>query len=343
MTTSTGNGDRELLLVVGIGRSGTSVFTGILSQLGWYVPQPEVQADDTNPRGFGEPRWAVDFHTRLLRQRRVTNFDSRPHAWDLTDTATATPAVVAELRAWLEEQFQRSDRVVVKDPRNAWFLELWRRCATDLGVQTSFATMLRHPTEVLTSARKSYGTWQNDGSRAAGWLNVMLATEQSTRDARRVFVHYGDVLQDWGKEIRRVSETLALPWLATAAEDNAAAVDAFVEPGLHRNHVGWDKVEVPLAVQQLTDRVWDQMSRLTASGAVLDPALAADLDRSLADYRRLYAEAEAIAQSSIHAVRPRRRSGAGESPRAVPPVTLAGRARRLVPARLRAALRRRPG
>ena len=44
----------------------------MLGQLGFHIPQPEVKADDTNPRGFGEPRWVVDFHTRLLRELRVT-------------------------------------------------------------------------------------------------------------------------------------------------------------------------------------------------------------------------------------------------------------------------------
>jgi len=74
-------GERELILVVGVGRSGTSLLTGILGQLGVHIPQPEVKADDTNPRGFGEPRWVVDFHTRLLREQRITVNDSRPQAW----------------------------------------------------------------------------------------------------------------------------------------------------------------------------------------------------------------------------------------------------------------------
>ena len=60
--------ERRLLLVVGVGRSGTSLMAGILCQLGFHIPQPEVKADETNPRGFGEPRWVVDFHTRLLQQ-----------------------------------------------------------------------------------------------------------------------------------------------------------------------------------------------------------------------------------------------------------------------------------
>ncbi|MGZ4640147.1 MAG: sulfotransferase family protein, partial [Actinomycetes bacterium] len=53
---------RRLVLVAGVGRSGTSVFAGILRQAGFHVPQPEVDADSTNPKGFGEPRWVVDFH-----------------------------------------------------------------------------------------------------------------------------------------------------------------------------------------------------------------------------------------------------------------------------------------
>ena len=94
--------ERRLVLVVGVGRSGTSLLTGILGQLGFHVPQPEVEADDTNPRGFSEPRWAVDFHTRLLRARRVTVNDSRPKAFESTATAADDDATLAELRGWLE-------------------------------------------------------------------------------------------------------------------------------------------------------------------------------------------------------------------------------------------------
>ncbi|MEA2215445.1 MAG: hypothetical protein QOK19_1006, partial [Solirubrobacteraceae bacterium] len=111
------DGDRRLVLVVGVGRSGTSLLTGILGQLGFHVPQPEVKADATNPRGFSEPRWAVDFHTRLLRARRVTVNDARPVAWEKTATAAEDAPVYGELSSWLGEQMREADAVVVKDPR----------------------------------------------------------------------------------------------------------------------------------------------------------------------------------------------------------------------------------
>ena len=208
------SGERRIVLVVGIGRSGTSLFTGILGQLGFHVPQPEVQADDTNPRGFSEPRWVVDFHSRLMRACRITVFDSRPAAWEIAAEAAEDEAVVAELRSWLDVQFVGADDVVVKDPRIGWFLPLWQKCADGLGAQTSFAQMLRHPYQVVRSAGQWYGDWQNDASRAASWLNITLHVEETTRGARRTFVRYDDLLEDWRREISRAAEGLDVPRLA---------------------------------------------------------------------------------------------------------------------------------
>src|SRR4051812_50196985 len=107
---------RELVLVVGIGRSGTSLLAGILGQIGFHIPQHEVNADETNPRGFGEPRWVVDLHTRLLKERRVTVNDARPAAWEATAAAAADEAVYGELREWLRPGPPDHGAGVGKDP-----------------------------------------------------------------------------------------------------------------------------------------------------------------------------------------------------------------------------------
>lgn len=302
---------RRLVLVVAISRSGTSLFTGILAQLGFSVPQPEVKANDTNPRGFGEPRWVVDFHTRLLRELRVRLADARPAAWEITAAATNDEAVVAELRSWLEVQFVGTDNVVVKDPRIGWFLPLWRRCAGDLGLETSFACMLRSPPEVVRSARQWYGTWLNDANRAAAWLNYTLQTEWVTRAARRAFIRYEDLLADWPREIARAGELLDIPWLAAVDRSQHPNVEAFIDPALRRSAVGWDAVEVPDSIRSLADEVWACVTRLAEPGGDVDATREA-VATARESYVRLYAEAEAIAQSSINAVKPRR-AGAGVS------------------------------
>lgn len=330
--------DRRLVLVVGVGRSGTSLLTGVLGELGFHIPQPEVEADDTNPRGFSEPRWVVDFHSELLKARRVTVNDSRPAAWEATFAAADDPDARATLRAWLEEQFAAGEAVVVKDPRTVWFLPLWERCAADLGIPTSYVTMLRHPTEILKSAVKSYGTWQTAASRAAAWLNVALETERVTRGKRRAFVRYEDLLAGWRSEVDRVGELLDLPLITGGIPaQRAAAVDAFVDPGLHRNRVGWEELDVPARVEELAEQAWAQLQRLAVAGGDT-PGAQAPLDASRDAFGVLYAEAEAIAQSSMTAVK----RGGGKRPPAAAsaPPTLRVRVARRIPPGYRRRLRR---
>ena len=329
----------SLVLVVGVGRSGTSLLTGVMGQLGFHIPQPEVQADDTNPRGFGEPRWVVDFHTRLLQACNVTVNDSREAAFEATTAAADDPAIAQELRGWLSGELQQGEAVVVKDPRTSWFLPLWARCANDLGVPTSFVTMLRHPAEILASAIKSYGTWQSGASRAAAWVNVTLETERATRGDRRAFVRYEALLADWRRELERVGELLELPLItAGIGAEQAAAVDAFVDPGLHRNRVQWEDVDVPPRVVELAERVWQDVIPLAEPGGD-SPAAHASLDADSEAFQAMYAEAEAIAQSSITAAKrartPRRTP---KAPPAEP--SLRVRVTRVIPARYRRRLRR---
>jgi hypothetical protein len=105
-------------------------------------------------------------------------------------------------------------------------------------------------------------------------------------------------------------------------------VDAFVDPTLHRNRTTWADLDVPPAVRDLGERVWEQIQ------AQDQPAL----DASRASYQRLYGEAEAIAQCSIMAARPVRPVKKKAAPAAPP--TLRVRIARRIPAPYRRRLRR---
>ena len=51
---SAGQSGRQLLLVVGVGRSGTSLMAGMLGQMGFQLPQPEVKANATPSSGMND-------------------------------------------------------------------------------------------------------------------------------------------------------------------------------------------------------------------------------------------------------------------------------------------------
>jgi hypothetical protein len=307
---------RSLVLVAGSGRSGTSLVSGVMQRLGYAVPQPEVPADETNPRGFAESQWVVDFHARLLKAVRVQVADARPGAWALTAAAGLDEQVAAELRSWLGEQFAKSPHIIVKDPRVSWFLSLWRRCAEDLGAQPRFVTMLRHPAAVIDSKQRWYGGWQGEVGRAAGWVNQTLFTERATREAPRVFIRYDDLLGDWTREIARAGETLDLDVVRRASPAAMRAVHEFVDRGLSRSHADWDRLTVPAPLRALGEEVWALVARLADEREGDPDAVLARLDELRGAYADLYAEAEAVAQSSIAAARARPVAGNGRPPAA---------------------------
>ena len=105
----TSSGSRRIVFVVGSGRSGTSTMAGTLRTLGMHVPQPEVVADATNPKGFGEPRWVVDLHAELLQRSNVQVSDARPRAWLDTGTTSGDHATRERVTAWLRSEEHTSE------------------------------------------------------------------------------------------------------------------------------------------------------------------------------------------------------------------------------------------
>ena len=314
------------------------MFTGILQRLGFYVPQPEVPADETNPRGFAESKWVVDFHTRLLNEAGVQMADARPSAWAQTADVALDRRVARELRGWLKQQFGESDDLIIKDPRLSWFLPLWRRCAQDLGVAPSFVTVVRHPAAVIYSKFRSYGKWQSDISRTAGWINQSLFTERATRGEPRAFVGHDILVDDWTRTVARVGQILDLEVVRDAPAAATVRAHKFVDRSLTQTRAGWGDFEIPDSLRELADEVWLLMSRL-ASEETDSQAVIPSLEAARAAYTELYEDAEAIAQSSI-AARPR---GPRKGPLPVRAVRFAAnvvprRYKRKVPLRLRATL-----
>ena len=287
--------------MAGSGRSGTSLVAGILQRLGYAVPGPEVPADETNPRGFAESQWVVDFHAKLLKKAGVQVADARPSGWSLTAKACVDQAAIAELREWLAAQLAAADHLIVKDPRISWFAPLWRRCADELGAPPRFVTMLRHPAEVIDSKQRWYGGRQGEISRAAGWINQTLFTERATRDAPRAFIRYDDLLADWTREVVRAEEALDLGLVRSASPAAMRSVHEFVDRDLRRSRADWEGLSLPETLRAQAEEVWQQASRLAAADAPAE--VLEQLDALRAAYGDFYAEAEAIAHSSIAAAR----------------------------------------
>jgi len=300
----------HLLLVTGSGRSGTSSVAGALKRLGLHIPQPEVPADEKNPRGYYEPEWVTEFHKRVLNPVPVRTIDTRPTAGAIAAEAGSRPEVEAELREWLSGQLD-AEQILVKDPRAFWILPVWTRVAAELGAEVSTLTMLRHPTEVVRSRDSAYLTEQTptfrrqrETANIAAWVNAAFETERSTRSLDRAFVRYADLLADWRTALHRAGKQAGLTYnadLRTAAPHDVEPhpVDQFIDAKLNRSAITWDDIAVPAQLRDLADRTWEAMNTLVDEPSSAD-AIAA-LSGLQEEYVELFDFAEAIAMDATTA------------------------------------------
>ncbi|PUA82373.1 sulfotransferase family protein [Nocardioides currus] len=295
----------HLLLVTGSGRSGTSSVAGALKRLGLHVPQPEVPADEKNPRGYYEPAWVTEFHKRVLNPVPVRTIDTRPTAGAIAAEAGSAPEVEAELREWLGGQLD-APQILVKDPRAFWILPVWTRVAADLGARVSTLTMLRHPTEVVRSRDSAYLTEQTptfrrqrETANVAAWVNAAFETERSTRSLERAFVRYADLLADWRTALHRAGEQAGLTYDADLTTDAPHEVDDFIDAKLNRSAITWDDIAVPPQLRDLAERTWQAMNTLVdAPGS---PEAIEALGGLQEEYVELFDFSEAIAMDATTA------------------------------------------
>lgn len=295
--------NRALLIVAGSGRSGTSVFSTAVHRLGLHIPQPEIAANNTNPRGFGEPKWAVEFHERVMKRVHVRFEDTRPDAWESAATITGLPGVAVELKAWLEEQFAIADRVAVKDPRLTWFTDLYAGVSSTIPARMTVATMLRHPIETTKSRQLHYGEGVSATSRLAAWINQMLELEQRTRQRTRALVRYDAMLADWRAELTRADEQLGLNLLSSASRAQQSEVDDLIEPSLRRALSSWDDLGVPRDLARLAEDSWEALLQVAATQGGDQTSAFADVDELVSAYHEMYGNAREIARSAILAAR----------------------------------------
>lgn len=300
------SGERRIVLVTGTGRSGTSTITGTFAELGLQVPGVVRKPGESNPRGFFEPRWVVDFHNRLLDRARAHTMDGDPRTaararrsvnsktrQELTDTLTG----------WIAE----NPRLVVKDPRTVWFIPMWARIASSLDIDISFATMLRHPAEAVASRTVHWSVSENPErirsrqiANLAGWVNVSLMNEHRTRGSSRAFIRYDDLLADWRSTMKSVGERLDLAYEGVPLDRRPHPVDEFIDPDLKRVTTGWDDIAAPSQLRDIAERVWAALQHFA------EPRTDAEKGRALLDelrveYDAMYDDARAIALDSSRA------------------------------------------
>lgn len=269
-----GSGARPVaLFVLGVPRSGTSAVTRVLSLCGATLPAGLSGADPRNPRGYWEPRASLHLNNTILRSHGSAVFDASFRLQEEGGLDEGQKAACIKKIGQFLSTLPSAPLVLIKDLQITLLSGLWFEAARQAGFDIAVVNMVRPPQEVIASGAADFLTLPELGS--ALWLKFNLLAERDTRDVPRVFVEYANLLDDWRREVKRISVALGID-LETRDE---AAIEEFLTPDLHRQ-----RQTGPVNETFGTD--WISTVYETLHAAARDEPLdQSALDRVYADYR----------------------------------------------------------
>jgi hypothetical protein len=177
-------------LILGSGRSGTSLLAGILSQAGYYMGEHLIPPDDANPKGYFEDDEVNAINEALLAP--LTPARCRPaYGWRwlaAVPLGTHIPCP-ADLAKRIAAQTARSP-FCLKDPRFSYTLAAWYPYLPD----TMFLCVFREPTRTAQSILKECRSADYLAGLPMDFDGALAVWTLMYRHILEVYRHVGDWL-----------------------------------------------------------------------------------------------------------------------------------------------------
>ncbi len=150
--------ERNVIVVLGVGRSGTSLAMQALESMGMRVSKNVIPADVSNPKGFYEDADIVEIHKKLLGALTPNPTMPLREGWK-NDPITRKKQ--QELKELVERQVEAGPGIWgFKDPRTATFLPIWIRVFNQLKIVPRFVLAVRRPEAIIQSFSQQYSNDQ---------------------------------------------------------------------------------------------------------------------------------------------------------------------------------------
>lgn len=262
-----GIGNRCVILVMGVHRSGTSALTGALARTGARLPRDLLMPRPDNRDGFFESERIVSLHDEVLAAAQST--------WD--DAGGWTEAqrdIIRESRfrhrLWtlLRQDLPGPGPLLIKDPRLCRLLPLWDDLAAERGLDLRHVLAVRHPAEVAASLAVRNGMPPPAALRL--WLRSYLDAERHTRGRFRIATSYDVLLREKSRFVLPLARSLGLAG-AASPRTMALEVDALLRDD-RRHHHAASRDDRPGTVMALYEWLLNGLQPEAFPAAALDEA-----------------------------------------------------------------------
>lgn len=144
---------KTCIVVLGMHRSGTSVFTGVLQRTGLELGKDLLPPLPENPKGFYENAELYKINEVILEQLN-TSWDTLGKINWNTVSAQKKEQFKTEIKKGIKEQFGDKQLIGIKDPRMAVLLPLYHDCLLALDYNIKYLNINRDCLEVANSLKR---------------------------------------------------------------------------------------------------------------------------------------------------------------------------------------------
>jgi hypothetical protein len=279
------------VVVVGVGRSGTSAITRALQSLGVALGDDLRPGRGKNPTGFFEDQALASITNRLkkalgIRGPSVQLLDSK--RWE----APAIRGLQAEAVTTIERRFGRHRVWGFKHGRTLRLLPFWSEVFRALDMDVRYVVAIRNPLSIARSRARLDRRRGQQGKSDLEWLVTAVPYFRMLRERPFVVVDYDLVMADPVPQLERMAAALELPLTPETGVAMRAYAEEFLQPGLRHSQfsdleLARDPLVNPLTQEAYrwlhglaTDRIshrspelWEGWERIERALADLGPIL----------------------------------------------------------------------
>ncbi len=198
---------KKALIILGSDRSGTSALGGVLNNLGISMGKVLMPPAEENPKGFYENVDVTEFNDKTLLPAINSSWDDiTPLHTRVVNCLLKRFDMIEKATSIIESHYSSDIIFGVKDPRMSVLFLFWERVFRILNIEINVILPYRNPIEVALSLQR-----RNNFSIEKGmllWSQRSLYAEFYSRDYKRVFVSYDDLLNRTDNIIDKISHSL---------------------------------------------------------------------------------------------------------------------------------------
>lgn len=268
------------VVVLGAGRSGTSLVTRAVQAIGVDLGDRLRKGSGKNPTGFFEDRDLLEQMQRLKSLLGVRGHSVRliePEEWSLPEVEV----LKAETAEIIRQRFGGKPLWGFKHGRTIRFLPFWEDVFRRLDLDVRYVLALRNVLSVARSRGKMNPRRGTQEKSDLEWLvNVVPYFREAAKRPLAV-LDYDRLLADAPAELRRVRDELGLP--AGAASDGTIRefADGFIRPDMRHTHFAVEDVMREKRVHPLVRDAYGWLDRMAGGQATIDD------ETFLADWTRI--------------------------------------------------------